>query len=258
MSYLSGQDRLETDGELTFRPNNDSELFLRCHVANMWAEKEGVDKHFDLGLNWGVRFLWDTGLKWDTVGNIDGFVFYDVNGDGVMQANEKGVAGVMIAGPTDKRAKTNDSGYYKLPHISGRTAYVELDLSTIPQKYNPTTNVTQKCDIVYGKTGRLNFGIATTSSIEGLVFNDKNKNGKYDAGEPLVEGVIIMLDKEEKIVSNLMGAYRFRNLTPGEHAIGIDLKSIPVKFVPRVPISKKISLEEGATFSYSIPLEETK
>ncbi|MFH1691702.1 MAG: SdrD B-like domain-containing protein [Candidatus Omnitrophota bacterium] len=258
LSYLSGQDRFETDGEVTFKPNKDSEVFLRCRVANIWAEKEGVDKHFDLSLNWGVRFLWDTGLRWDTVGNFDGFVFYDLNGDGLMQAGEKGVAGVIVVGPSDKTAKTNDSGYYKLSHISGRSASVELDLSTIPKKYNPTTPVTQKCDITYGKTNRVNFGIATRSDIDGLVFDDKNKNGQYDTGEPLIQGVIIVLDKEEKIVSNLMGAFRFRNLVPGEHMISIDLKSIPIKFVPKVPISKKINLEEGTAFSYPIPLEETK
>lgn len=258
LSYLSGQDRLETDGEVIFKPNKDSEVFLRCRVANIWAEKEGVDKHFDLGLNWGMRFLWDTGLRWDTVGNFDGFVFYDLNGDGLMQMGEKGVVGVVIMGPSDKTAQTNDKGYYKLSRISGRSAYVELDLNTIPKKYSPTTPVSQKCDIVYGKTNRVSFGIATRSDIEGLVFDDQNKNGQYDTGEPLIQGVIIILDKQEKIVSNLMGAFRFRNLTPGEHVMGIDLKSIPVKFVPKVPISKKINLEQGSAFSYPIPLEETK
>lgn len=258
LSYLSGQDRFETDGELIYKPNNDSELFLRCRVTNVWAEKAGVDKHFDLSLNWGLRLLWDTGLRWETVGNFDGYVFYDLNGDGIMQPGEKGAAGVVILGPDKKTSKTNDRGYYKLFHIKGQTAYLELDVTTLPEKYHPTTPTTPKCDIVYGKTGRVNFGIATRSGLEGLIFDDQNKNGRYDAGEPLVQGVIISLDNKEKIVSNLMGAYRFRNLTPGEHVIVIDLKSIPIEFVPKVPISKKINLEEGTTFSYPIPLEKTK
>ncbi len=258
LSYLSGQDRFETDGEIIFKPNKDSELFMRCRVANIWAEKEGVDKHFDLSLNWGLRFLWDTGLRWETVGNFDGYVFYDLNGDGVMQPGEKGVAGVVIIGPAKKQAKTNEKGYYKLLHIKGQTVYLELDVKTLPQKYNPTTSVMPKCDIIYGKTGRVNFGIATRSGAEGIVFEDRNKNGRYDAGEQLVQGIIVILDNKEKVVSNLMGAYRFRNLSPGAHTISIDLKSIPVEFVPKVPISKKISLEEGTTFSYPIPLEKTK
>lgn len=258
LDYLSGQDRVEANGGLTLRPNKDSEVFFKCRISNIWNKLETVEKHLDLDLNWGIRFLWDTGLRWDTVGCFDGFVFYDTNGDGVMQTSEKGVVGALVVGPSNKTAKTDKRGYYKLTQINGKTAYLELDLSTIPKKYNPTTATVQKHDIVFGKTRRINFGIATRSDIEGIIFDDQNKNGQYDAGEPLVSGIIIILDEKDKMVSNIMGAFRFRNVAPGEHVIKIDLKSIPIKFIPKVPISKKVNIEQGAVFSYPIALEKTK
>lgn len=258
LSNLSGEDRLEGVAELTFKPNPDAEAFLKCRITDVWAEKAGVTKHFDVDWNWGLRFVWDTGLRWESVGGFAGFVFYDLNADGIKQAAEKGVKGVQIKAADGKVATTDDKGYYRISGVKGKRTVLEMVFQTVPRGYNATTSAQREVDIVAAKTKRVDFGIATRSEISGVVFNDKNGNGKFEAGEEAVKGVGIILDDKQRTVSTVLGEYMFRKLSPGEHTLKLDLKSLPVKFIPKVPVVKKVSVVEGATFVYNIPLAEQK
>lgn len=258
LSFLSGQDRLDGEVELTFKPNRETETFLKGRVSNVWAEREAADKHLELDLSWGLRFVWDTGFRWNSMGSFDGFVFYDLNGDGRRQPGEKGVDNVEITGPGVKLARTDSKGYYKLSRITGRLVTLELNLKTLPKGYSPTAPTSREVDVVHAKTKRVDFGIATRTEVSGLIFNDKDSNGKYDAGEEAIKGVVVILDAKEKVATTLLGEYSFRKLSAGEHTLNLDLKSLPVKFIPKVPIIKKIKVLEGTTFVYNIPLQETK
>jgi len=124
LSFLSGEDRLEGEGELTFRPNPDTECYLKARVADIWAEREGIAKRMDLEVNLGVRFVWDTGFRWQTVGSVYGYVFYDLNADGIKQPGENGVANVEIQVLGQSSVKTSNSGYYKLDRVVGKKAKV--------------------------------------------------------------------------------------------------------------------------------------
>lgn len=258
LSFLSGEDRLEGEGELTYKPNPDTEAFLKARVTNIWAAKEGVAKHLDLDLNWGLRIVWDTGLRWQSVGGFYGYVFYDINGDGIRQPNEKGAKGVEIKGPNGRKVVTDETGYYKISGVSGRKALLELNLQTVPRGYSPTTSTSKEMDVVHAKTKRLDFGITTRSEISGLVFNDKNGNGQYDSGEETIKGVVLILDDKTKTATSPLGEYMFRKLSPGEHVIKVDLKSVPVQYIPKVAVFKNVRVLEGVTFVYNIPLQELK
>jgi len=134
---------------------------VKIGVKNVWAEKEGVAKHLDLDLSWGMRFVWDTGLRWQSVGSFSGYVFYDLNGDGIKQPPERGVKGVKIDGGSGKTATTDALGYYKLGGVVGKKAVLVLDLKTIPKGYNPTTSARREVEIVPAKSKRVDFGIIT-------------------------------------------------------------------------------------------------
>ncbi len=255
LSFLSGEDRLEGEAELRFKPSAGNEAFVKLRIDNVWAEREGVGKHFDVDLSWGVRLLWDTGLRWQSVGGFCGFVFYDTNGDGIKQPQEAGVPGAKILVGGQQRAVTDREGYYHLKGISGKTAVLSLDLATIPQGYNPTVSAERKVDIVHGVSKRYDFGLATRMEISGIVFYDKNMNGVYDAGEETLKGVVLVLDGTTRTATNLQGTYTFRKFSPGEHVITIDLKSVPVKYIPRVSVRKTVDVIEGTTFIYNVPLE---
>ena len=255
LSYLSGEDRLEAEAEITYKPSADNETFFKMRVDDVWAEKEGVVKHFDVNLSWGMRLLWDTGLRWQSSGGFYGYVFYDMNGDGVRQPEEEPVSGVRILLNGKKDAFTNREGYYEFRNVSGKKAVLSLDVSSFPHGYNATSSE-KTVEVVHARRKRYDFGLATRSEVSGVAFVDKNKNGIYDAGEETLRGVIVILDDQLKAVTNQEGSYMFRKFKPGEHVISLDLKSIPIQYIPRIAVRKTVQVVEGATMVYNIPLEK--
>ncbi|MFH0877078.1 MAG: hypothetical protein V1863_02505, partial [Candidatus Omnitrophota bacterium] len=182
LSYLSGEDRLEFESEVTYRPRPGNEVYLKGRITNAWAEKAGVTKHMDINISWGLRLLWDTAFRWQPRGGFDGYVFYDVNGDGIKQPLEKGLKGVQVKGPDGKTDKTDGNGYYKLSNVVGKKAILSIDLKSVPRGFNATTPQSPEVEVVHAKVKRVNFGLTTRTEISGLVFHDKNGNGVYEAG----------------------------------------------------------------------------
>ena len=168
---------------------------------------------------------------------------------------DEGGAGVTIKAPDGKTSVTDARGFYKISGIIGKTAAIELDLKTLPKGYSPTTSPKRDVDIVHAKTKRIDFGITARCEVSGLVFYDKNNNGVYDPGEGPIKGVVIILDDKQKMATTLLGEYMFRKLSPGDHTLKLDLKTLPVKFIPKVPVIKKIKVIEGTGFVYNIPLQ---
>ena len=254
LSYLSGEDRLEGEGQLSYKFNPDSEAFFRMGVANVWVEKQGVTKHMDWDISWGMRFVWDTGFRWYARGGFCGLVYKDVNADGVKQKTEPGVAGVLVR-IGDREARTNDSGYYHIPDIVGPRAFVEIDPGSLPLGYSPTTEAKRDVEVVYLATRRVDFGVATRTEITGLVFVDKNASGAYDSGDEPLEGVVLVLDGKGKSASGRLGEYMFRGLSPGDHTVALDLSSVAIALIPKVPVKKVVTVTEGAALTYNIPME---
>jgi len=253
LSYLSGEDRLEGEGELTYRPHPDRETFVRLRVANIWAEKAGAAKNMDVDLSWGVRMAWDTGARWLTRGAFNGHVYKDINGDGRRQEDEGGVEGVRVRAG-DQDCMTNAFGYFYLPDIVGPRVRVVIDPGTLPSGYSSTSSPKKEVEVIHMATRRVDFGIATRTEISGLVFVDKNGSGTYDSGDEPLEGVTLILDGKFKTASGRLGEYRFRNLSPGDHSVAINLKSVPVAYLPQVPVRKVVTVLEGAELAYHIPL----
>jgi hypothetical protein len=257
ISYLSGEDRLEFQAELDYRPNPFFTSYVGARVTNVWAEKESVLKHIDAEVRCGLRTTWDTGLRWNTKGHVQGFVFDDLNGDGIKNNEEQGVTGVDIIATTKKSDITNDEGYYLIKSIVGKKARVSMDLNTVPRGYTLTTPSYYDIDIIHGAYKRLDFGLTTRAEIVGVIFVDSDGNGQFDRGEVGLGGVVFILDDSQKIVTDMAGQYSFRNVSPGEHTISVDLKTLPTEYVPKVSIKKKITLDKGATFFNNIPLKQS-
>ncbi|MDD5005938.1 MAG: SdrD B-like domain-containing protein [Candidatus Omnitrophica bacterium] len=258
LSYLSGEDRLELYSELDYRPNPYLDGYLSCRVANVWAENEGVAKHLDLEIRYGLRLVWDTGLRWNTKGHVDGFVFNDLNGDGVKDKDEQGIPNVVINTTGKKTDASDEKGYYNIKNIVGRKARVAVDLKTLPRGHTFTTAAFYDIDIKHGATKRLDFGLTTRSEIVGVVFVDINGNNEFDRGDDPISGVVMVLDDKERVVTDQSGQYLFRKVSPGEHNLRIDLTTLPTKYIPKVPLRKKVLLEEGMTFFYNIPLRQAR
>jgi hypothetical protein len=90
------------------------------------------------------------------------------------------------------------------------------------------------------------------------VFEDINGDGKPSANEPGVKGVVLVLEDGSKVTTDTSGRYAFSKASVGEHTLTLDLKTLPTKYLPTVPIFKDINLFEGISYVYNIPLKKEK
>ncbi|MCM8779870.1 MAG: pilus assembly protein N-terminal domain-containing protein [Candidatus Omnitrophica bacterium] len=258
LSFMSGRDYIEGYAEISYRKDKDKYLFANCRLRHNWREdKDYGPTGTELNLWAGLRFFWDTGLRWDASCAIEGYVFKDLNSDGIRQSEEEPVKGVKIWLGKNKFQITDTNGYYSFKKVRGAKAYVSIDTSTLPQGYLLTVPVRQSINIAQGKTIAVNFGIVCRTEINGVVFVDKNENNEYDSADYGVADVVVVLDGTKQARTDISGRYNFVHLPPGEHNLTLDLESIPVQYLPAVTLTKKITLFEGVNYIYNIPLRET-
>ena len=169
-------------------------------------------------------------------GKVKGTVFEDKNGNGRKEPNEPGIAGVDIV-ITDSTGEsqtviTNNSSMYMATVLVGPTS-IEIDENMLPPGAeqtageNPLTVVVSPGKIVTDEDGFQLPAPPTrspptsalptmapptpTGKVTGVVFEDRNGNGRKDPGEPGIEGIdVISIDssgKTQMITTNENGKY---------------------------------------------------
>ena len=168
--------------------------------------------------------------------DICGLVFNDENEDGIKQPSELGISNVLIelfempSGSFVASVMTGGNGEYCFPYlIPGDYKIKETDLpgyiSTTPNEIFLTVNQGDKS---YNN----NFGdkvhTIQKGSIGDFVWNDLNKNGIQDHGEPGMPNVIVKLydcnnNWIKEITTDANGFYKFDSLNPGSYQILVQL-----------------------------------
>lgn len=256
LSFLAGEDYIEGYTELSYRPSPGTEAYCSTRIRNIWADNPSVTKRIEADFNVGMRYLWDTGIRWESVGSIEGYVFRDLNSDGLRQRDEAPVEDIKIWLGKNSSTTTDIFGYYKFTKVKGQKAYISLDAQSMPSGYVLTVPQRQEIAIVQSKIARVDFGIISRSEISGIVFYDSNDDGEYNSQDKGIKNVTLTLDNNVKAACGSDGRYSFRNTLTGEHEIALDLNSLPLEYLPKVPIMKKVTLFEGVTYSYNIPLKK--
>lgn len=256
LSFLSGEDYIEGYSELTYRPTPEKELYGSLRVRNVWAENPDVSKRLELDLNAGIRYTWDTGFRWESIGSIEGYVFKDSNSDGLRQEEESPVEGIKLLLGKKKTAVTDGNGYYKFPPARAHKAYVSLDTQSLPPGYVLTVPVTQVARIAHNQTVRLDFGITARSEIYGIVFEDADGNARYTREDKGIKGVTLILEDGSSVTTDDNGKYRFADIAAGEHVLSVDLSTLPTEYLPLVSVRKEVTLFEGMSYNYNIPCQK--
>lgn len=84
------------------------------------------------------------------------------------------------------------------------------------------------------------------TEIEGIVFEDSNNNGRYDPGELGVPEIEVVLIREVLTVrSDENGKVFFREIDPGEQAVGLDETSLPDGYRLTTDSTVLVRLSEG-------------
>ena len=255
-SFLGGEDSLEFATELSYRPNPDFELFASTRMKNIWEENPGVEERAELELRVGGRILWDTGINWNPVATIEGLVYRDLNDDGKKQTNEPGAELVKLY-IGKKEMITDKDGFYSVS-LRGKKVTVNVDTSTLPAGVVVSEGSSREVEIEQGKVIPVDFRLISRSEIYGVVFEDIDRDGKVGLSDTGIAKVKLSLEDGRVAITDEKGQYYFRKIVAGEHTITLDINSLPLNYLPLIPLTKKITLFEGITYIHNIPLKRAQ
>lgn len=237
----------------------------------------GNDKITGIGLTAGTNGI-NNNFGEIKAGSLSGYVYQDVNNDGVKQAGESGIGGVTV-----RLVGTDDQGDVTLlttTAADGSYSFTNLRPGTYTIAEEQPANYLDGKDTIGSQGGSVsddhlsnivlnnggqginnNFGELLPAALGGFVYHDANNNGVMDLSEQGIAGASLTLTGTDDrgavsrtLTTGADGSYNFDNLRPGTYTIketqptgyldGRDTAGTPGGFVTDDQISA-IALSQG-------------
>jgi hypothetical protein len=182
-------------------------------------------------------------------GTIAGAKFNDLNGNGVRDAGEPGLAGVTIT----RTSSINDPVGANLSVVTdaeGNFTFAAVPFGsftiseTVPAGFVqtfPAAPGTASANVNFGErnvTGLLFGNRALAGTVSGVKFDDANGNGVRDADETGLAGVTIRLTDASNVVrtttTDASGAFSFSNVAAGAYVVS---EIVPNGFTQTAPVA---------------------
>ena len=172
-----------------------------------------------------------TGKDFGNRGNlsISGQKYYDVNGNGVQDADEPGIPGGSVSlvenGKVVANTTTDENGMYSFKGILPGTYTIN---DPVPGGLILTTSSTITVTITSSVVLKANFGIVGPYSISGMKFNDIDGDGLKGGSEGGVSGWDMVLTgttwfgkplPARTTTTGADGSYKFEKLLPGTYKV---------------------------------------
>lgn len=174
----------------------------------------------------------------DPIGNAQGMVFEDSNGNGIKDDAETGAANITVT-ITDALGEvhtltTDGNGTYTIENLPAGTATVEIDPNTLPENAELTIGenpndftVTAGEDNDAGIDGYvIKVPVGPVGSISGKVFEDVDQSSNVTLGEPNIPAITVIATDSNgnRYVgeSDANGVYTINNIPEGNITISID------------------------------------
>ncbi len=178
--------------------------------------------------------------------SVHGIVFEDINGDGIQNATEPGIPGVVIRLDNSTTTTTDLNGSYTFPIT---TVSIHVFTEENPTGYFSTTPDEVHLRTLPGRAYLVHFGDAPSASefavIYGTVFNDIDGDGIWARDELGISGVVITLDGQLTVTTDLYGSYTLFTTTPGPHTI---TETDPAGYSSTTPNNHIVDVELGAGY----------
>ena len=160
---------------------------------------------------------------------IGGEVFNDLNGNGVLDGSDSGLAGwtvdLDLNGSLLETATSDINGDYSFPNLAPGTYRIRVEGQTSWVTTNAPADIAAQSG--QNQTS-VNLGLFKQFSLSGQVYFDANGNGVLDSGETGLQGFTVFLDTngngqldsgEPSAVTDSNGGYVFANLGPGKYKV---------------------------------------
>ncbi|MFI0606907.1 MAG: SdrD B-like domain-containing protein, partial [Anaerolineae bacterium] len=200
---------------------------------------------------------------------IGNFVWHDLDGDGIQDAGEPGIVGVVVTltitwpgggGTTTLKTSTDATGAYSFGNLlldedqdgvgAGEPTF-SVSVATAPSGYTATLanqggNDALDSDLATGVTATpiegstdntYDFGYVKPGSIGNTVWFDENGDGIQDAGEAGIPNVTVELWNSGHTVllgtriTDAEGQYLFTDIVPGSYQVDVLNSSLPTGLV---------------------------
>ncbi|MEE4311778.1 MAG: SdrD B-like domain-containing protein [candidate division KSB1 bacterium] len=188
-------------------------------------------------------------------GSISNYVWNDINGNGIQDQGENGVPNVTVelweqGGSSPLTTTTTDgNGLYSFDNLLPGTYVVEFVLphgaTFSPQDQGGDDAVDSDADVTTGRTApipltqgenndTIDAGMIVPASLGDFVWEDLNKDGIQDQGEPGIPNVTVeLLDDQDNVLNTTTtdanGGYSFVGLDPGDYRVRF---TTPNGFIP--------------------------
>lgn len=241
--YDNGEPYDMTDGNGAYSFTNliPGTYTVREVMQNGWLQTApaGDEYSVTLGVNESV-----TGKNFGNYkyGKISGYKYEDKNGNGHWDYNEPALHGWTITlsnGQQTWTDTTDNNGYYSFTGLTAGTYSLSETMQTGWVQTDAPSNVV----VTSGTYSQHNdFGNYKYGKVTGTKFEDKNGNGKFDAGDTAVANWPISLYKkignswvlQSTVSTDANGHYAFTGLTYGEYKITEDVLT---GWVPVIPVN---------------------
>ena len=238
----------------------------------------------------------DAGLITTTRAALGNYVWFDTNGDGIQNSNEKGLAGVTVvlydATATTRIASvvTDANGYYIFNNLLADTYVLGFEnlpagTSIVPQNASGSTaandsdvNPNGFTDPITLMAGDYNMDIDAgitihKAAVSGYAWYDTNgatPNGIHETTETGVAGVVVELRDATTnaiiatTVTDATGLYTFANLDMGSYYITFNKSSLPNDFAFVTPdlttddLDSDANTTTGVTPTFTLAAGETR
>jgi uncharacterized repeat protein (TIGR01451 family) len=184
------------------------------------------------------------------IGSISGVVYNDLNGNQAQDPDEPGIGNVPVRlqgtnNATDITLSTAGNGSYLFTGVAGGSYSVtESD----PTGFTSTTPNLIGVVLPANTSATVDFGDQVQGTVSGVVYNDLDRDGYRDPGEPGLGGVLITLQDggSETATTTPDGLYLFLGVPADTYSV---VETDPAGFLSQTPNTVPVTVTAGGSAS---------